>query len=119
MAKIMTVDDSVFERRVLSDMLIKAGNTVIEADCGEKGIELYAKEKPDVVLMDLRMPGIGGGEAIKRILAGDPKAKIVVVSIVRDQETMDELIKSGAKDYVKKPVTPDKLMAAVKKAMEG
>ena len=119
MAKIMTVDDSVFERKVISDIIIKAGNSVIEADSGEKGVELYAKEKPDVVLMDLRMPGIGGAEAIKRILASDPKAKIVVVSIVRDQETMDQLIKSGAKDYVKKPVTPDKLTQAVKKALEG
>lgn len=119
MAKIMTVDDSAFERKVIIDMLTKAGHNVIEADCGEKGVELYTKEKPDIVLMDLRMPGIGGAEAIKQILASDPKAKIIVVSIVRDQETMDELIKNGAKDYVKKPVTPDRLTQAINKAMEA
>ena len=118
MAKIMTVDDSVFERKVISDILTKAGHTTVEADSGEKALEIYPGEKPDVVLMDLRMPGIGGAEAIKRIFASDPKAKIIVVSIVRDQETMDELIKLGAKDYVKKPVTPDKLNQAIQKAME-
>ena len=119
MTKIMTVDDSAFERRIIKDILEKAGYEAIEAESGDIGVELYITEKPDAVLMDLRMPGMSGSEALKKIMEIDPNARVIIVSIIRDQDTMDELMLVGAKDYVKKPVTEGKLIPAVKKILGG
>ena len=115
MGKILIVDDSTFERKVISEMLVKEGYAdIIEADNGEDGILKYEKEKPDLVLLDIRMPGISGVEVLEKLLEKDPQASILMVSIVRDQESIDECIKLGAKGYINKPVTSEKLIPHVK-----
>ena len=71
MTKILTNEDSAFERKAIKNMLTKGGyNDVVEAETGEEGIEVYKKEKPDLVLLDLRLPGMDGIECFASITSG-------------------------------------------------
>ncbi len=120
MSKILTIEDSAFERKAIAGMLKKGGYLdIIEAEEGEKGIELFKEENPDLVLLDLRMPGISGMDVLKKLREIDRSAKIIVVSIVRKQETIEEALDLGALDYVTKPITKDRLIPSIKKALEG
>ncbi|MBS3148315.1 response regulator [Candidatus Woesearchaeota archaeon] len=117
--RILTIEDSMFERKAIINLLRKGGYTdVIEAENGAEGVEKYKKEKPDLVLLDLRLPGEPAGldvfRALKKI---NPAVKCIVVSIVRAKETMDEALKLGVKAYITKPVTEQKLVTEVKKVI--
>jgi two-component system, chemotaxis family, chemotaxis protein CheY len=115
MAKILIVDDSTFERKVLGDLLSKEGYAdVMEAEDGQKGLAMYSTEKPDLTLLDIRMPGISGVEVLEKIISDNPSAKVLMVSIIRDQESIDECLRLGAKGYINKPVTAEKLIPKVK-----
>jgi DNA-binding NarL/FixJ family response regulator len=115
MPKILIVDDSTFERKTVGDMLKRSGYpSVLEAEDGEKGLEAYERETPDLVLLDIRMPGLSGVEVLQRLIQKHPSANVVMVSIIRDQASIDECMKLGAKGYVNKPVTTDKLLPHVK-----
>ena len=116
--KILTVDDSAFERKAILNILNKAGyNEVIEAEDGEEGLEIYKKEKPDLVLMDMRLPGMDGLECLQELKKINPNVKVIVVSIVTRKETMDEATKLGAKGYIIKPITEDKLIPKIKEVL--
>ena len=115
---ILSIEDSAFERKAIINILRKAGYTdVIEAETGEEGVEKYKSEKPDLVLLDLRLPGIDGIECFRQIKKIDPKVKLIVVSIVTRQESIDECMKLGAKAYVIKPITQSKLIEPIKKIL--
>lgn len=121
MVKILTVDDSTFERKAIKSILQKGGyKDVIEAASVEECLKTYKQEKPALVLLDLRMPdaqdGIG---ALRALMNVDNNARVVVVSIVRDKETIDQCLKLGAKEYVVKPVTENKLLPVVRKETGG
>ena len=114
MAKILMVDDSTFERKTVGDMLKKSGyENVIEAENGEIGLQKFESEKPDITLLDIRMPGMSGVDVLREIIKKDPSAKVLMVSIIRDQESIDECTKIGAKGYVNKPVTTGKLIPQI------
>lgn len=114
MAKILIVDDSAFERKTVHDLLKGNGyEQVIEAKDGEEGLIAYENEKPDVVLLDIRMPGISGLEVLEKIISKNPHAKILIISILRDQESIDKCLSLGARGYVNKPVTRDKLIPKI------
>lgn len=116
--KILLIEDSTFERKAIINILKKAGySEFIEAETGEDGIAKYKASKPDLILLDLRLPGIDGLEAFKEIRKIDPKVKVIVVSIVTRQESVDAATKLGAKAYVMKPVTEAKLVPEVKKVI--
>ncbi|MBT4824523.1 response regulator [Candidatus Woesearchaeota archaeon] len=115
MSKIMTIEDSAFERKAIINMLAKGNyKEVVEAETGEEGIELFKKEKPDLVLLDLRLPGMDGIECFKKLKKEDPRVKVIIVSIVTRQESVDECMKLGAKAYIMKPVTQKKLLDPIK-----
>lgn len=119
MAKILTIEDSAFERKAIINILGKAGYTeVIEAEDGADGLEKYKSEKPDLVLLDLRLPGEPAGlDVFRELKKIDRNVRCIVVSIVRKQESIDEALKLGVKAYVFKPVTQQKLIPEVKKAL--
>ncbi|MBN2013623.1 MAG: response regulator [Candidatus Altiarchaeota archaeon] len=120
MPKILTIEDSTFERKAIRDMLARAGYTsVVEAESGEIGLERYKKEKPDLVLLDLRMPGMPGMEVLEELKKINPRVRVIIVSIVRKKETVDEALKLGVEAYVSKPITTEKLIPEVKKALGG
>lgn len=118
MPKILTIEDSVFERKAIINMLNKGGyKDIIEAETGEEALEVYKKEKPDLVLLDLRLPGMDGIECFKKLKEINPRVKVIVVTIVTRKESVDECTKLGAKAYIMKPVTQTKLIDAVKQVI--
>jgi twitching motility two-component system response regulator PilH len=116
MAKVLIVDDSPTEVHVLKGILEKGGHAVSSADNAEDGIKQAKASKPDVILMDVVMPGMNGFQAT-RALTKDPDTQHIPIIIVttKDQET-DRVwgLRQGAKDYVTKPVEAPDLLAKVK-----
>jgi twitching motility two-component system response regulator PilH len=121
MARILIVDDSPTEVHVLKTMLEKNGFETLEAESGELGIEVARAEKPDLVLMDIVMPGMNGFQATRK-LTKDPDTSGIPVIIVttKDQET-DRVwgMRQGAKDYITKPVAESELISKVNDALSG
>ncbi|PWK46875.1 twitching motility response regulator PilH [Pleionea mediterranea] len=121
MARVLIVDDSPTETHVLSSILDKHGHEVLTAENGEAGIEVAKAEKPDLVLMDVVMPGLNGFQATRH-LKKDPETSNIPVVIVttKDQET-DKIwgMRQGAKDYLTKPVQEGNLMKIINSVLEG
>lgn len=92
---------------------------IYEADRGELACQLFNQYHPDVVLLDLSMPGIGGFETIKRLLNKDPRCKIIIFSMYDEAIYATRAIKAGAKGYITKSSMPDTLMTAVKRVAQG
>lgn len=114
MPTILSIEDSVFERKALINMLGDRYE-ILEADKGEEGIEKYDDAQPDLVLLDLRLPDIDGLDVLDRLM--ERNAKVIVVSIVREDETIEEAKGLGAIDYITKPVTKEDLVEAVEDAI--
>lgn len=121
MVKIIVADDHDLVRmgivRMLSDV---PGFTVIaEASSGEEALQLAKENKPDVLLMDVRMPGIGGMEATKRVLSHNPRIKVIAVTSLSDDLYPERLMKAGASGYVTKGANFDEMIDAIKTVMSG
>ncbi len=119
MARILIVDDSPTEIYVLKGMLEKAGHDVLSANSGEEGVEMAKSEKPDLVLMDVVMPGLNGFQATREITKNSDTADIpVIIVTTKDQET-DKLwgMRQGAKDYVVKPADEADLIQKINGAL--
>jgi len=93
MALILIVDDSLFQRKTITSMLEKEGHDVIQAEGGLEGIELAIEKKPDLILLDIRLPDIDGYEVYRRIRETDwgKKAKVVVLTA---SESIDNISKN-------------------------
>jgi two-component system chemotaxis response regulator CheY len=111
------VDDTAIMRAIVSRILRESQFEVIEASNGADAIQSYFREKPDIVLMDLNMDGIDGTTAIRGILQINAQARIVVCSATSDAHIVMNLLKIGAKGYVTKPFTPEKLLNAINSAL--
>ncbi|MEN6411558.1 MAG: response regulator [Veillonellales bacterium] len=108
--KVMIVDDSPFSRTLLAETLQENGCEVVgEAESLETMLETYPNCKPDIVTMDIAMPGADGFECSKALLLHDPAAKIVLVSSMKDEETETEAKRIGIVGYIQKPVDADVL----------
>jgi NarL family two-component system response regulator LiaR len=90
-----------------------------EAESGEQAVEVQASARPDVVLMDLEMPGIGGTEATRRISEADPDAKIVILTSHAAEEDVFPALKAGAAGYLLKHSPPDEVLRAIRQAHAG
>lgn len=118
MAKVLIVDDAAFMRMMIKDILEKNGFQVVgEASNGIKAVELYKKEKPDVVTMDITMPDMDGIEAVKQIKAADPNAKVIMCSAMGQQSMVMDAIRAGARDFIVKPFQADRVLEAIRKAL--
>ena len=114
MIRVMLVDDHALVRMGFRMLLADAQVEVIaEADTGEQACADYARVQPDVVVMDLSMPGMGGLEAVRRLLAQDPKARILVLSAHEDTAHPRRVLRAGALGYLAKRSAPEALIAAV------
>ncbi|NWG73238.1 MAG: response regulator transcription factor [Rubrivivax sp.] len=120
MTRLMLVDDHALVRMGFRMLLADAGIDVVdEVGSGEEAIARYAHAKPDVVVMDLSMPGIGGLEAIRRLLARDPKARVLALSAHEDTAHPQRVLRAGALGYLAKRSAPEALIAAVREVAAG
>jgi len=92
---------------------------VYEADRGETACQMYIQNQPDIVVMDLSMPGIGGFESMRRLISRDPHCKILVFSIHNELVYVTRALKAGAKGYITKNSMPETLVTAVYKIARG
>ncbi len=122
MIKVMLVDDHEIVRAGFKRLLDNTSDisVIAEASTGEDAYDLYREHKPDVVVMDLSMPpGLGGLEAIKRILASHTKAKVLVLTVQECEPYPSRVIEAGAKGYLTKRCAPEELIDAVRKIYSG
>ncbi len=121
MISILLTDDHALVRtgirRLLEDS--KQVRIVGEADCGEDAVKLAQELDPDVILMDVNMPGIGGVEACRRILQRDPAQKIIVLTIHNEQTFPKRMLEIGAKGYLTKECGVDEMLEAIRKVNDG
>lgn len=111
---IMVIDDSPFASKQIKDLVEENGYEVIGyAKNGEEGIELYKELKPDIVILDIIMPGIDGLETAEIIMKNDSAAKILMLSSLCDSDTLDEVRSIGLKYLIPKPWEDDVLLATL------
>jgi two-component system, NarL family, invasion response regulator UvrY len=118
---VLLVDDHAIVRAGFRMLLASANSIEIiaEAERGETACQLYLEKQPDVVVLDLSMPGIGGLECIRRICNRDPSAKILVFSVHDESVYVSRAIAAGAKGYITKNSAPEILVNAIQKIAAG
>lgn len=118
---VLLVDDHAVVRAGYKTYLALADKigAIYEADRGETACQLYVQLMPDIVVLDLSMPGIGGFESIRRLINRDPHCKILVFSIHNELVYVTRALKAGAKGYITKNSAPETLVAAVYKIAQG
>lgn len=119
--KVMLVDDHAVVR--MGFRLLLEGTpdirVVAEAGCGEEALRRAGEAGPDVVVMDLSMPGMGGLEALGRILAKNPRARVLVLSALEDATSARRALKAGAAGYLTKRSAPEVLVQAIRAVAAG
>ena len=113
--KILIIDDSPTERFFLQDLLTQKGFNVVTAENGEDGVARAKVEMPDLILMDVVMPGLNGFQATRQISKAPETAHIpIFICTTKDQET-DKVwgVRQGAKDYLVKPVNAEELLSKI------
>ncbi len=120
MAKIMLVDDHGVVRAGFRYLLEhQAGHVVVEASSAEAAYRNYAAESPDVVVMDLKMPGMGGLEAVRRLCAREKSVRTLVLSMYEDPAFISHAKDAGAMGYVSKRSAPETLTRAIDALLRG
>ncbi len=118
MSKILLIDDEPDIRRLLSMSLRADGYDVITARGGEEGLAAYTAQTPDVVLVDIKMPGLNGIEVLKAIKTQDGLSEVIIITGHGDVDNAVEALKHGASDFINKPVRDETLAIAIKRARE-
>ena len=115
MAKILLVEDNELNRDMLSRRLTRRGYTVVVAEDGEQALDLARTERPDLVLMDMSLPGIDGWEATRRLRADSDIAGIRVIALTAHAMAGDRerALEAGCNDYDTKPVEMDRLLQKI------
>jgi len=117
--RVLIVDDAPFNRRFFKDIMKKSPFQVAgEAANGTDAVRMYIELQPDLVLMDIMMPGQDGIEASKRIVSLDPNARIIMCSTVSQESKIIEALQAGALDFIIKPIIPAKLLEAMQKVCQ-
>ncbi|MDD6058433.1 MAG: response regulator [Clostridiales bacterium] len=118
--KILICDDSILARKQLKDLILKHGSPVfLEASNGQDAIDLYKKEAPDLVFLDIVMPIKDGNAAIREIVSFDKNADIIIASSVGTQSELKAAIEAGAKDFIQKPLNPSQIDYIITSRFEG
>ena len=112
---VLVVDDSATERHMLKDLLRKAGYAVISSENGEDAIRKAKEELPDLILMDVVMPGLNGFQATRAISRDPHTRKIPIIMCTSKSQETDKIwgMRQGARDYVVKPVNRDELLTKI------
>jgi two-component system NtrC family sensor kinase len=116
--KVLIIDDEEGIRRVMSITLRDAGYQVIAAEDGEKGIHLCAEESPQIIITDIRMPGMDGTEVLKRVKEANPDKEVIVVTAFGEMELAVRALQLDASDFITKPINDEALFVALERAKE-
>jgi len=115
MKRILVVEDNETNFYLISFILEKKGYEVIQAKSGEEGVEVAIKEKPDLILMDIQLPGIDGMEATRRIRNSKANSKVPIVALTSYAMAGDKekALAAGCTGYIKKPINPETFIAEI------
>ena len=113
--KILVVDDSPTERHFMVDLLTRNGYSIVTAESGEDGIVKAKIEQPDLIVMDVVMPGLNGFQATRTITRDEATKHIPVILCTSKNQETDKIwgLRQGALDYVVKPVNPDEMLKKI------
>lgn len=116
MKRVLIADDAMFMRMMLKEVLQKVDAQVVgEAKDGIEAVEKFRSLRPDIVTLDISMPGQDGISALKEIMVIDPRACVIMCSATGQAEKVEEALASGAVDYIVKPFNPEKVMTTLKR----
>ncbi|MCM8832335.1 MAG: sigma-54 dependent transcriptional regulator [Candidatus Omnitrophica bacterium] len=116
--KILLIDDEELIRITLKDILEKEGYEVLIAEDGEKGFQKFQKEKPNLVLLDIKMPGMDGISLLQKIKNISPETIVIMITAYGSIPSAVQSMKLGAFDYITKPFLPDEIIELVKRSFE-
>ncbi len=121
MIKVLLTDDHALVRSGIRRLLEDSKQVTIvgEAECGEDSLKMTQELEPDVILMDVNMPGIGGVETCRRILQRNPNQKIIVLTIHNEQTFPKRMLEIGAKGYLTKECDVDEMLDAIRQVYNG
>ncbi|MDA3937975.1 MAG: response regulator [Spirochaetia bacterium] len=116
MERVLVVEDDRNNMRLITKLLLNEGYEVIKAETGEEGVRLTEEEKPDLILMDIKLPGIDGLEATRRIRKSGNDRKITIIAITSYAMAGDreKYLKEGFTAYLEKPIDPYTIMKEIK-----
>jgi two-component system cell cycle response regulator DivK len=119
--KVLVVEDNEKNMYLISFILGKMGHNVITAKTGEEGVDLALKERPDLILMDIQLPGINGLETTRRIRASKEGGDVPIIALtsyalVGDKE---QVLGAGCTGYIEKPINPETIMGEIEKYLYG
>jgi CheY-like chemotaxis protein len=114
MPEVLLIDDDEFMLSLMDSLLREAGFNVLKTADGPQGIEVYARRKPDIVVLDLGLPSMDGLQVLKRIRDMDPKAKVVVVTGYPSEPALEAARALGACDFLPKPFKTDKFVELIR-----
>lgn len=117
MAKILILDDETGLRNVIFNMLKPTGHTLFLAEDAKQAIDIAVGEKPDLALLDMRVPDMDGLEVVAELKKMDPTIQCIMLSGFGDKENAAEAIKKGAYAYISKPFKVNEVMEAINKAL--
>jgi two-component system, chemotaxis family, chemotaxis protein CheY len=111
---ILVVDDEAHIRKFVTLILRSLGVTsIIEAPNGEEAVATYARERPDLVLLDVNMPHIDGIETLKRLKAADPDCVVVMLTSLANRHTIEQALELGAANYIRKDTPKEEIAKAI------
>ena len=113
MAKLLVIDDDQDTCEYLKEFFEQRKCIVLTANSGKEGLAIVKKEKPDIVLLDVKMEGMNGLEVLKEIKAIDSAVKVIMVTVAADKETRQKAEELGADDFIKKPLNTTYLEGTV------
>ncbi|HDQ04711.1 MAG TPA: sigma-54-dependent Fis family transcriptional regulator [Deltaproteobacteria bacterium] len=119
MSKILVIDDDASIRETLDLYLAEEGYQVETAQTGTEGLNKYVQNPPDVVILDIRLPDVDGFAVLDDLKEENENVKVIMITAFHDMETTITAMKSGAFDYIHKPVNVDELDIAIKKAIKS
>ncbi|MDP4086460.1 MAG: response regulator [Bacillota bacterium] len=121
MLKILIVDDEVIERKALAKIVtrfLKNIKVIGEAPNGRKAIEMAKEHKPDIIFMDIKMPGVDGVQAVKEITKIEPKTRFIIFSAFNTFEYAKEVMQQGVKEYILKPSSKEDILSSIQRVSD-
>jgi two-component system cell cycle response regulator DivK len=118
--RILVVEDQEDNRKIVRDLVTASGYELVEAATGEEGLEVAARERPDLILMDIQLPGIDGYEVTRRIKANPQLRQIPIIAVTSYALSGDDkkAFAAGCDGYVTKPFSPRLLLAKIREYLK-